>query len=39
VSQLAIDFPEIEELDINPLLAFPSGVTAVDARVLLHDPD
>jgi acetyltransferase len=37
VSQLAVDFPEIEELDINPLLAFPSGVTAIDARVLLHD--
>jgi acetyltransferase len=39
VSQLAVDFPEIEELDINPLLAFPSGVTAIDARVLLHDRD
>jgi acetyl coenzyme A synthetase (ADP forming)-like protein len=38
VSQLAIDHPEIAELDINPLLAFPSGVTAVDARVLLQ-PD
>jgi len=35
VSQIAIDHPEITELDINPLLAFPSGVTAVDARVLV----
>lgn len=35
VSQLAIDHPEIAELDINPLLAFPSGVMAVDARVLV----
>jgi len=39
VSKLAVDFPEIEELDINPLLAIPSGVTAIDARVLLHDRD
>jgi len=35
LSQLAIDFPEIEELDVNPLLAFPDGATAVDARVIL----
>ncbi len=37
VSQLAVDFPEIAELDINPLLAFPDGVTAVDARILLEE--
>ena len=35
ISQLAVDHPEIEELDINPLLAFPDGVKAVDARVLV----
>jgi acetate---CoA ligase (ADP-forming) len=35
VAQLAIDFEEIAELDINPLLAFPQGATAVDARILL----
>jgi acyl-CoA synthetase (NDP forming) len=33
VSQLAVDFPAITELDINPLLAFRKGVIAVDARV------
>ena len=37
VSQLAIDFPDIEELDLNPLLAFESRVVAVDARVRLAD--
>ena len=37
ISQLAVDFPEIAELDVNPLLAFGDGVVAVDARVLLGD--
>ncbi|HLE56803.1 MAG TPA: acetate--CoA ligase family protein [Rhodothermia bacterium] len=35
VARLGADFPEIEELDINPLVASSSGATAVDARVLL----
>ncbi|HJS42511.1 MAG TPA: acetate--CoA ligase family protein [Gemmatimonadales bacterium] len=39
VSQLAIDHPEITELDVNPLLAFPDGVKAVDARVLVASQD
>lgn len=38
VSRLAVDFEEIIELDINPLLAFPNGATAVDARILLAPP-
>jgi acyl-CoA synthetase (NDP forming) len=36
LSQLAVDHPEIAELDVNPLLAFPDGVKAVDARVLVR---
>ena len=40
VSQLAVDCPEIEELDLNPVLAVGDRVVAVDARVRLgaaHD--
>ncbi|MBX6363794.1 MAG: acetate--CoA ligase family protein, partial [Gemmatimonadetes bacterium] len=33
LSQLAVDIPEIQELDANPLLAFEHGIVAVDARV------
>ena len=33
VSQLADDLPQIAELDLNPVIARPDGVFAVDARV------
>ncbi len=32
LSQLALEHPEITELEINPLLAFPTEVCAVDMR-------
>jgi acetyltransferase len=38
VSDLVSEMPEIEELDINPLLAGPEGVIAVDARVRVARP-
>jgi acetyltransferase len=37
-SQLVIDFPEIREMDVNPLIADEKGVVAVDARVVI-DPE
>ncbi|MFT4883189.1 MAG: acetyl coenzyme A synthetase (ADP forming)-like protein [Natronomonas sp.] len=38
LSQLVTDFPSIVELDVNPLVATPDGVAAVDLRLTV-DPD
>jgi acyl-CoA synthetase (NDP forming) len=35
VSQLVADFPEISELDLNPVFATAQGATAADVRVVL----
>ncbi|MBU4009580.1 MAG: GNAT family N-acetyltransferase, partial [Proteobacteria bacterium] len=35
LAQLAADFPEIEELDINPLILTKDSVCALDARVIV----
>jgi len=36
VSELAEQYPEILEMDINPLFATPKGITAADARIVLR---
>ena len=35
-SQMAAEMREIKEIDINPLLASPEAIVALDARILLH---
>jgi acetyltransferase len=35
ISYLAADYPEIAELDINPLLVTPHDVVALDARIII----
>jgi acetyltransferase len=38
ISQLVQDFPEITELDINPLMVYPNdqGSVAIDMRLILE---
>ena len=36
LARLAVDFPEVAELDLNPVLAFPRSCVAVDARIRLR---
>ncbi|MEK7732944.1 MAG: acetate--CoA ligase family protein [Planctomycetota bacterium] len=36
VSEMMISLLEIKEIDLNPILVYPKGVTAVDVRVILN---
>ncbi|MDD4860308.1 MAG: acetate--CoA ligase family protein, partial [Dehalococcoidales bacterium] len=37
VSNMIVDFPEIKEMDINPLVITGNAVTSLDARIILDD--
>ncbi len=39
VSYLLVDFPEILEMDINPLQVRPDGLCALDARIVIEPRD
>jgi acyl-CoA synthetase (NDP forming) len=36
LSQFVMEHPEIKEIDLNPIFAYPEGAVAVDARVILE---
>lgn len=35
VSNISLSYPEIQEIDVNPLSITPTGIIALDARILL----
>jgi acyl-CoA synthetase (NDP forming) len=35
-SKLIMDYPEIKELDLNPIMAYEKGAKTVDARIMLE---
>jgi acyl-CoA synthetase (NDP forming) len=37
VSKFVAEHPEVEELDLNPVLAYADGAVAVDARIILAE--
>jgi acyl-CoA synthetase (NDP forming) len=39
LSQFLEKHPDIKELDLNPVLCYPHGLVAVDARVVLDEPN
>ena len=39
LAHLVTDFPEIQELDINPLVVTENGFSAIDARILLRSSE
>ncbi|NLZ38620.1 MAG: acetate--CoA ligase [Firmicutes bacterium] len=35
VAQLSLDFPEIAEMDLNPVIAYPDGAVALDVKITI----
>ena len=39
ISQIAVDFPEVRELDLNPVVVDENGIVVLDARVAVRSPE
>jgi acyl-CoA synthetase (NDP forming) len=39
VADFSTQYPVVKELDLNPVIAYSDGAIAVDARILLEDPE
>jgi acyl-CoA synthetase (NDP forming) len=37
VARLCIDFPQISEMDINPIFAYERGASAIDVKITLSE--
>jgi acetyl-CoA synthetase (ADP-forming) len=35
-SKMVMDYPEIKELDLNPIMVYEKGAKTVDARIILE---
>ncbi|MHA1377584.1 MAG: acetate--CoA ligase family protein [Candidatus Helarchaeota archaeon] len=38
ICKLSLENPEIDQIDLNPVIALPKGAAVVDARVILKEP-
>jgi acetyltransferase len=38
VSEIVEAYPDIKEMDLNPVIVYESGLSIVDARIILKDP-
>jgi acyl-CoA synthetase (NDP forming) len=37
VARIAESYPEINEIDLNPVFAYPDGILVADARIIVRD--
>ena len=36
VSSIVSAYPQLSELDLNPVIAYPDGLAVVDARIIIN---